>query len=81
MLRNDTDVCEILLEVSNMTEVEINGLPSCPICKSSDVRLLVNARGSFQVRCFRCKNKTRWGRKIDVIIDWFNSAMLAMNEK
>lgn len=51
---------------------DIKGLCSCPKCRSKNIVLLSNACHYFQVRCLECGNKTKWGKKIDVVIEWFN---------
>ena len=64
-----------------MKELEVKNLCNCPKCNTNNIVLLMNARNYFQVRCKNCGYKTAWGKKIDVVIDWFNSAMKEKNQE
>lgn len=51
---------------------DVQGLCPCYSCGSENVVLLSNAIKRFQVRCLACGVRTRWKRKHEVIIDWYN---------
>ena len=54
-----------------MKELQINGLCKCGGCGSA-AALLTNAKNQFQVRCPNCGERTKWTRKTDAVIEWFN---------
>ena len=55
-----------------MKLIEIEGLRPCKKCGSGNVILQKNASKAFQVKCADCGNKTKWQRKTDAVIEWFN---------
>ena len=61
-----------------MTEREIEKLCKCYKCGSRNVTMLMNARRQFQVRCQNCGTRTKWNRKTDAVVEWFNSYISAM---
>lgn len=44
--------------------------PKCFNCGGSPI-IFSSANGKFQIKCQNCNIKTSWGKKTNVIIDWF----------
>lgn len=55
-----------------MKDITVNGLCKCRVCGGNTAALLSNAKNQFQVRCMKCGKRTKWERKSEAIIDWFN---------
>ena len=55
-----------------MKSTKLLGLCRCPECQSDNVMLMQNALKRFQVRCLDCGFRTRYKRKVEAVIDWFN---------
>lgn len=58
-----------------MKKIEIEGLKNCPCCEN-EAQLVANSRGYFQVRCSSCGLRTRWGKKIETVLNWENGREL-----
>lgn len=54
-----------------MKIIELNNVIACPLC-TFEPELLRNASKDFQLRCPNCGARTGWGKKADVIIQWYN---------
>lgn len=53
-----------------MKVVNTPDLVACPLCGFVP-ELLRNASKDFQVRCPNCNAHTGWGKKVDMIIQWY----------
>ena len=60
---------------------EIFGLCPCPKCRGRNIELRSNARNYFQIKCLDCGAKTRYGKKVEVVIDWFNCNLAKRTRK
>lgn len=49
----------------------IEGLRSCAFDHTAPV-MEQNSGKKFRVRCPACNAQTAWGKKLDVVIEWFN---------
>ena len=58
-----------------MKSTKVEGLCNCPKCGSDNVFLISNALHRFQVRCLDCGLKSRYNRKAETIIDWYNMVL------
>lgn len=58
-----------------MKAVKIENICRCPLCQSDNVFLMSNALHRFQMRCLDCGNRTRWKKKIEAVVDWYNSRL------
>lgn len=55
-----------------MKAEKVAGLCRCPKCGGENIFLMCNALHRFQVRCLDCGHRTRYKKKIEAVIDWFN---------
>ena len=55
-----------------MIIVKLDGLRKCKICGSSNIVLRRDASKAFQVYCEKCGNRTKWQKKTEAVIEWFN---------
>ena len=58
--------------ICNLKDLQVKNLCSCWVCGSNAAALLTNAKNQFQVRCTKCGEHTKWERKTEAVIDWFN---------
>lgn len=46
-------------------------LPNCYVCGGTPL-MKKDAKGRFQIRCSRCRLRTKWEAKVQCVSDWFN---------
>lgn len=54
-----------------MKTININDIAPCPLC-GYEPELLRNASKEFQVRCPNCNAHSAWGKKTEIVIEWYN---------
>ena len=59
-------------EKTTMQSFKVEGLRRCKLCNSDKIVIRRDASNSFQVKCEKCGNHTKWQKKIDAVIEWFN---------
>lgn len=55
-----------------MLVTKIDGIKPCKICGSDNIILRRDASKAFQLKCDKCGNHTKWQKKINAVIEWYN---------